>query len=102
MDALDYPDGSQLTAARTESVTALQALAMLNDRFVIRYSQHLADRLTKERPDVASQFARLYELCYAREPTERETALLSAYAAKHGLANACRMVLNSNEFMFVN
>ena len=49
MDALDYPDGSQLSSGRTVSVTALQALAMLNDRFVIRYSQHLADRLSKDR-----------------------------------------------------
>jgi hypothetical protein len=27
---------------------------------------------------------------------------LVEYASKHGMANACRMVLNSNEFMFLN
>ena len=26
---------------------------------------------------------------------------LAAYAQKHGLANACRVMLNSNEFLFV-
>ncbi len=45
MDSLDCPDPSQLTARRTESVTALQALSMLNDRFVVRYSAHLAQRV---------------------------------------------------------
>ena len=33
---------------------------------------------------------------------EPEGATLVAYAAKHGLANLCRLILNSNEFVFVN
>jgi len=27
---------------------------------------------------------------------------LVLYAARHGLANACRMLLNTNEFIFVD
>ena len=34
--------------------------------------------------------------------TDALAAALAAYAAKHGMANACRVVLNSNEFIFVN
>ena len=30
------------------------------------------------------------------------TKELAAYASKHGLANLCRLIFNSNEFMFVN
>jgi hypothetical protein len=37
-----------------------------------------------------------------RAPTPGELRKLKAYAAKHGLANTCRIILNSNEFMFVN
>ena len=33
-------------------------------------------------------------------PEEKEH--LTAYAQKHGLANACRVLLNSTEFMFVD
>ena len=103
MDAMDCPDASQLTPVRNTSVTALQALAMWNDRFVVRYSEHLAARVVKERPgDAAGQMALVYELCLGRGPTEKEAAALAAYAAKHGVANACRVVLNSNEFIFVN
>ncbi|HEV3003225.1 MAG TPA: DUF1553 domain-containing protein, partial [Pirellulales bacterium] len=36
MDALDCPDGSQLTPVRSASVTAAQALSMLNDKFMVR------------------------------------------------------------------
>src|SRR5436190_2183164 len=39
MDAMDCPDASQLTAKRNVSVTPLQALAMLNNRFVVRYAE---------------------------------------------------------------
>jgi hypothetical protein len=36
-----------------------------------------------------------------RPPTEKEEAAVSAYAENHGLANACRYLLNTNEFVFV-
>jgi hypothetical protein len=44
----------------------------------------------------------VYHLTLNRAATAKEIELLSAYATKHGMANACRLVLNSNEFMFVN
>ena len=50
MEALDCPDASQLTPARNVSVTALQALAMLNDKFMVRMSEHLAARAAKAAP----------------------------------------------------
>jgi len=37
-----------------------------------------------------------------RTPTAEESKDVSAYAAEHGMANACRILLNCNEFMFVN
>ena len=38
----------------------------------------------------------------AREPTGEELTALRAYAKEHGLANACRVILNLNEFVFVD
>jgi len=35
-------------------------------------------------------------------PTKAEANDLADYAAKYGMANLCRLILNSNEFMFVN
>jgi mono/diheme cytochrome c family protein len=102
MDSLDCADASQLTPARNTSVTALQALSMLNNRFMVRQSEHLAARLATLSPDPAGQIAALYRLALLREPTTEESAEFTAYAARHGLANACRVLLNSNEFMFVD
>ena len=102
MDAMDCPDASQFAPARTTSMTALQALAMLNDQFIVRYAEHLAQRVAREAPDVPGQIARVYELCLNRAPSSEESVEVSQYAKKYGMANACRIVLNSNEFMFVN
>src|SRR5262249_54004178 len=102
MDVLDCPDASQFTPARSVSVTALQALAMLNNRFMIRQSEHFAARLAKAHPRLEEQVQAAYLLTMGRPATEKECAALTKYAAKHGMANACRLLLNSNEFMFVN
>jgi len=102
MQTLDCPDSSQLAPKRETSVTALQALAMLNDRFVINQSTHIATRLTTSSPHQQSQVQSLYQLALSRPPTETEITLLTTYANKYGLANAIRMLINSNEFMFLN
>ena len=102
METLDCADASQLTPVRSASVTALQALTMLNNRFVVRQSEHIAARLERTSPDLAGRIAAAYELILGRPATPRDVQLVADYATKHGLANAVRMLLNSNEFMFVN
>ena len=102
MEALDCPDASQLTPKRDTSVTPLQALAMLNDKLIIRQSEHLAERIEKQESDASKRIAAAFELILGREPTNRESTVVTEYAAKHGLANACRFLWNSNEFMFVD
>jgi len=102
METLDCADASQLTPVRSASVTALQALTMLNNRFVVRQSEHIAARLERASPDLAGRIGAAYELILGRPATAREVQLVADYATKHGLANAVRMLLNSNEFMFVN
>jgi hypothetical protein len=101
LEALDCPDASQFTPVRPASVTALQALALLNDRFAVRYAEHMASRLEREAPDLPARIALGYELTLGRTPTVAERDRLVKYAADHGLANACRLLFNCNEFLFV-
>ena len=102
MESMDCADASQLTPTRTSSVTALQALSMLNNRFVIRQSEHFAARLASISPAVERQIQSAFELALGRQPSAKESTALASYAQKHGLPNACRLLLNSNEFMFVD
>ncbi len=102
MDALDGADASQLTEARNVSVTPLQALALLNDSFMLRQSEVLAKRVQTAGSTLREQISEIYRLALQREPNERERAALEAYASKHGLENLCRMILNCSEFLFLD
>ena len=98
MESLDCPDGSQWTPVRSASVTALQALSMLNDKLVVRQSEHIAARVARAERDLAGQVVLAYRLILGRAPTPKEVRAVATYAAKHGLSNACRVLLNSTEF----
>jgi hypothetical protein len=94
MDALDGVDASILTPRRNTTLTALQALATMNDPFVLKQCEHLA-----ARAKTASEAVRL---ALGRPALPEEEKKLSEYAARHGLANVCRLLINSNEFWFVD
>jgi hypothetical protein len=102
MEALDCPDGSQATPVRSASVTAIQALALLHDRFLVRQTEHIASRIIGQSNDPGKQIDLAYQWIFGRRPASAEANAVERYAARHGLANACRVLLNSNEFVFVD
>jgi len=102
MESLDCPDASQLAPKRNVSLTALQALATLNDKFVVRQSERFADSLRHETADLNRQVQIAYRRLTGRSPSDAESAAVAAYAAEHGLANACRFLFNTNDFLFVD
>jgi hypothetical protein len=102
MDCLDAPDPSQIVARRNTTLTALQALAMLNNPFVLKQCEHFAARLQREASGLPAQIERACWLAYGRPPTAAERDRLADYARRHGLANACRVLFNSTEFLFVD
>ena len=102
-DALDGADASQLTAVRNESTTPLQALELLNNPFVLRQCEQFARRLEKRHGGrIVEQVRDAIELAYGRQAVSDEVELLSAHAARYGLVNMCRLIVNSNEFLYVN
>jgi len=101
MESLDCPDASLLTPKRSVTLTAIQALALLNDPIVISQSRRFAEVLREHSQDLNEQIHFAYVKALGRAPRPDETALLSDYAREHGLENLCRLVFNSNEFMFI-
>ncbi len=102
LETFDAVDPSLSAARRNETITPLQALTLYNNRFVLRQCEHLAARLEREAPDLAGRIDRACLLVLGRPPQPRETQLLSAYAKRHGLANVCRVLLNTNDFLFIH
>ena len=103
MTALDCADPSMRVDKRNESLSPLQALALLNNGFMITQSQHFAERLQREFPnDLTRQIDRAIWLAFGRAPTTVEQQKFSAFVKEQGLINFCRAVLNLNEFSFVD
>jgi Protein of unknown function (DUF1553)/Protein of unknown function (DUF1549)/Planctomycete cytochrome C len=102
MEQFDAADASQLTPVRNASITPLQALAMLNDPFILRQSEHFARRLEGLGVDREGQVSAAFALALDRPPEPDEAREWLDYATRHGLVNFARMLLNSNEFLFIN
>ena len=102
MTTLDCADSSQSTPKRNETLTALQALSLLNNKFSVAMARHFAARLEKEGSDLAKQVKRGHFLVTGRVPAKEETDLLMGYARKHGLQNLCRALFNLSEFTYLD
>jgi hypothetical protein len=101
MDSLDCPNASLLTPKRNVTMTSLQALAVLNDPFVLKQCEHFAARLAKAG-SLKEQIEQAYRLTLNRRPTSEETKKLEVFAREYGLANVCRVIFNTSEAMFVD
>jgi hypothetical protein len=97
MERLDCPDASLITPKRNETITAVQALTLLNNPFVLRMAAEFAARLPEQKP-----IAEAFRLALGREPGVEEEAALEDYKEKYGLASALRLLLNMNEFAFTD
>ena len=98
MDTFDCADPSQLVDKRGETTTALQALALLNNNFMVKMSERFAERISGNSDPVRTAF----ELALSRVPSMDELVLLRSYAQRHGLAATCRIIFNLNEFSFID
>jgi hypothetical protein len=102
MECLDCADPSLIVPVRNTTITALQALALLNNPFLVRQAEHLAARVDPLGNDLPARIDAACKLTLGRPATDDERKTLISYAQKHGLANTCRLILNMNEFVFVD
>ena len=102
MTSLDCADPSMRVEQRNESLSPLQALALLNNGFILTQAQHFAERVQQERPDLPGQVSRAHELALGRPPDARALDPLVDFAKAHGLPALCRVLFNLNEFTFTD
>jgi hypothetical protein len=102
LDRLDCPDASLLTPKRSVTLTAIQALALWNNPFMLRMAEHLAERSGSGEMTLAGKVRREVRLVLERDPRADEQRMYEGYASRHGLANLARVLFNTNEFLFVD
>jgi hypothetical protein len=102
LECLDCADPNINTPVRNMTLTALQALALLNDPFMIKQAELFAERLKEISSEPSRQIEAGYLLTFGRRPMPDESRALTRHVGKHGLANACRLLFNANEFVFID
>lgn len=95
----DFPNPNNTSEQRVVTNVPLQRLYMMNSSFVEEQSAGLVKRLTGADADHVKQ---AYLIVYGRPPSAQELELGLAFAGKHGWNEYARVLLNSNEFEWVN
>ena len=101
MESLDFPDLGLLAPTRGFSASPLQSLELLNNRFVLHHVQHMTNDIKAKTQILPEQIKLAVQRTWLREPTLEELKKLTKLVDAHGLQAACRVLLNSNEFLFI-
>ena len=123
VEAFDGPDTTNTCPRRATTTIAPQALAMFNGEFSRGESRFLAERVVKEAgTDPNAEIIRAYQLALVRHPTPSQLALARAFltkqmalnvkagkgktpmsdAQKAALADFCHVLINTNEFLYLD
>lgn len=103
LQSLDCPDPSVTTPQRALTITPLQALSLLHSNTLEQCALVMARRLVNEAgQELNQQIALAYLLVYARVPDPEEIQRAAIFVTNTSLDQLCLMLLNSNEFLFVN
>jgi hypothetical protein len=91
---------SESCERRINTTTPLQALTMMNGDLVREESQYLAKRAEAAAPDRKGQIAKAFQFALQREPKQSELEMFLQYSGN--LQSICRVLLESNEFLYVD
>jgi mono/diheme cytochrome c family protein len=103
MTVLDCADPSMRVERRNQSMSPLQALALLNNGFMLVQAEEFATRVRRDAgQDVRAQVERAFRLACGRWPDAEESNVLVALTESEGLENTCRALFNLNEFVWID
>ena len=103
METFDLPENMVACSRRSVSTVPPQALALLNSPLAVEAAKSFAERLkTQAGDDAAAQVAMAFRLALAREASDEESAACVALVKSEGLVQFCRVMLNLNEFAYVD
>ncbi len=99
----DCPDAGQMKPRRTQSITPLQSLSLLNSPFVNRQARFFASRVRREvGKQIPQQINRAFVIALGRVATDDEQRKLTPLVRDEGLAQLCRVLFNTSEFLYLH
>ncbi|HEY3740024.1 MAG TPA: DUF1553 domain-containing protein [Bryobacteraceae bacterium] len=98
----DCPDSSLPEPKRIVTTSPLQALALLNNAFLLDQAKFFAERLEHDAgADRAKQVNRAFELAFGRKAEAEETRDALQLIERYGLPAFCRAMLNTSELIYI-
>ena len=102
----DFPDPSLIVGERATTTIPAQSLFLMNNPFVIRQADGLANYLLSDAGDDRDRVNRAYQLCFSRPPTEAELynaeQFMKEYDQSHTRRSTwaafCQALFASSEF----
>ncbi|MFN0106885.1 MAG: PSD1 and planctomycete cytochrome C domain-containing protein [Bryobacteraceae bacterium] len=112
-EVFDQPDPNVTCEGRGVTTVPTQALTLLNNEFVLTQARAFAQRiLTAAGPEQEAQVRAAYRLSLSREPSPSElrasVEFLNRQLTAHrgssidALTDLCDVILNLNEFLYIN
>jgi hypothetical protein len=86
----DFPDPTLITGQRATTTVPAQSLYLMNNPFVLRQAQVLADKLLAGSGDDAERLKQVYQLCYSRCPSEPELKRAQKFLDDYGRSHPRR------------
>ena len=116
MDVFDVAPMNQSCAVRPTTTVAPQALALFNGEFTRQAARHFAERLRREAgKQTRQQIERAFEIAFARLPTSTERSEADQFLHTQmerrnsstdpqdaALVDFCHVLLNANEFIYMD
>ncbi|HSG71977.1 MAG TPA: DUF1549 and DUF1553 domain-containing protein, partial [Planctomycetaceae bacterium] len=107
LNLFDMANGLKSVGERNTTTTPLQSLMMINNDWVLKRAEKLAARLEQQKLESPEEeLIQAFRLTWCREPTSDELAASLAFvgtpASKDRLIDLCHVLLNSNEFLYVD
>jgi hypothetical protein len=110
--AFDYPVPFTAMGRRSVSNVPAQALALMNNPFVVEQADLWAKRAAEKQPDVDARLRAMYLAAFSREPTAAERASAQEFLAEgtkqdpsgdatRPWADLAHVLFNVKEFIFV-
>jgi hypothetical protein len=103
LETFDLPDNSITCARREVSTVAPQAMMLLNSSLAIDVAHALSKRVEQSAGNDADQQVKFaFQIALQRAPSEEEYSTCLLMLKKHSLPEFCRVLLNLNEFVYVD
>jgi cyclophilin family peptidyl-prolyl cis-trans isomerase/cytochrome c553 len=103
LQTFDAPDTAASCGRRSTTTIPTQALILMNDPFVVSQSRRFADRVRAAAEDTdAARVRQAFRLAIGRSPDAVEGERSVRFLRDHSLAEFCQVLLQSNEFAYVD